>query len=154
MVSRMCRVSITVFLALRIAAAAPSLAVQDNMFEETVECDVVVIGGSVAGLSAAVTAAKEGANTCLIEPTDMLGGQMTSNGIPALDFSPENCNAQTPFNTSRLPSTQDINMAKDLPPLLHSIHPTPGYRSTCWVSCYCYLPTALASGGIAALVKG
>ena len=65
-----------------------------------VQCDVVVIGGSVAGLSAAVTAAKEGAEVCLLEPTDMLGGQMTANGVPALDFSPEDCQpGETPFNT-------------------------------------------------------
>jgi len=117
-----------------------------------------VIGGSVAGLSAAVTSAKEGATTCLIEPTDMLGGQMTSNGIPALDFSPEECHGEqyysnnTQFNTSSAADTEDVNMAHDFPPLLRSIHPRPGYRSTCWVSCYCYLPTALASGGIAHLV--
>lgn len=43
-------------------------------------------------------------------------------------------------------------MPHDLPPLLRSIHPTPGYRATCWVSCYCFLPTTLADGGIAALV--
>ena len=64
-----------------------------------IQCDVVVIGGSVAGLSAAVTAAKEGADVCLLEPTDMLGGQMTANGVPALDFSPEDCKPGTPFNT-------------------------------------------------------
>ena len=29
--------------------------------EQSIDCDVVVIGGSVAGLAAAVTAAKEGA---------------------------------------------------------------------------------------------
>lgn len=60
-------------------------------------CDVVIIGGSVAGLSAAVTSAKEGATTCLLSPTDMLGGQMTSNGIPALDYTED---ARVPFNTS------------------------------------------------------
>ena len=113
---------------------------------EDVECDLVVVGGSVAGLAAAVTAAKEGASTCLLEPTDMLGGQLTANGIPALDFSPEQCYPDTPFNTSALPKTMDANMPRDLPPLLRSIHPVPGFRSTCWVSCYCFLPTALADG--------
>jgi hypothetical protein len=133
----------------------PALKTTDDAAEE---CDVVVIGGSVAGLSAAVTSAKEGATTCLLEPTDMLGGQMTSNGIPALDFSPEECHGEqyfsndTRFNTSSAPSTQDANMANDFPALLRSIHPRPGYRSTCWVSCYCYLPTVLARGGITALV--
>ena len=122
--------------------------------EEAVECDVVVVGGSTAGLSAAVTAAREGVDVCLLEPTDMPGGQMTANGIPALDFSPEQCGpaARAAFNTSKSPKTMDANMPADLPPLLRSIHPEPGYRATCWVSCYCYLPTALAEGGIAALL--
>ena len=53
---------------------------------------------------------------------------------------------------SKLPKTQDANMPNDLPPLLRSISPVPGYRATCWVSCYCFLPTVLAEGGIAALV--
>jgi hypothetical protein len=54
---------------------------------------------------------------------------------------------------SKLPKTMDTNMPRDLPQLLRSIHPVPGFRSTCWVSCYCFLPTALASGGIADLVR-
>lgn len=57
---------------------AQSQALDEHV--SVVQCDVVVIGGSVAGLSAAVTAAKEGAEVCLLEPTDMLGGQMTANG--------------------------------------------------------------------------
>ena len=61
-------------------------------------CDVVIVGGSTSALAAAVTAAKEGAQACLLEPTDMPGGQMTSNGIPALDFSYEN--GCKPFNVS------------------------------------------------------
>ena len=54
---------------------------------QDVECDILVVGGSTAGLSAAVTSAKEGQTTCLLEPTDMIGGQMTANGVPALDFT-------------------------------------------------------------------
>jgi NADPH-dependent 2,4-dienoyl-CoA reductase/sulfur reductase-like enzyme len=89
------------------AAAAPAASSSSSSSvggsskgdEEVINCDLVVVGGSVAGLSAAVTAAKEGADTCLLEPTDMLGGQMTANGIPALDFSPEQCYPDTPFNT-------------------------------------------------------
>ena len=82
----------------RVAGGHSEAGIPDNA-TSVIRCDVVVIGGSVAGLSAAVTAAKEGAEVCLLEPTDMLGGQMTANGVPALDFSPEDCKAGTPFNT-------------------------------------------------------
>lgn len=116
----------------------------------TVSCSVVVVGGSVAGLAAAITSAKEGAKTCLLEPTDMLGGQMTANGIPALDFTPEN--GRAPFNVSG--ATLDslkANHAEDLTTLLRSL-PGPNNHDTCWVSPYCYLPTTLAGNGIQALV--
>eukprot|EP00038_Savillea_parva_P021629 m.35650 g.35650 ORF g.35650 m.35650 type:complete len:793 (+) comp5311_c0_seq1:32-2410(+) len=116
----------------------------------TVACDVVVVGGSVAGLSAALTAAKEGADTCLLVPTDWLGGQMTSNGIPALDFSSED--SRVPFNTTGgAPDTMAVNQAVDLQALLKTL-PGPNYRNTCWVSCYCFMPDELEVNGIAQLV--
>ncbi|MGL4758202.1 MAG: FAD-dependent oxidoreductase [Patescibacteria group bacterium] len=52
----------------------------------TEECDVIVNGGSTAALFAGITSAKEGKVTCLIEPTDWLGGQLTSSGVPAIDW--------------------------------------------------------------------
>ncbi|MDW7659130.1 MAG: FAD-dependent oxidoreductase, partial [Bacillota bacterium] len=42
--------------------------------------DVVVVGGGPAGCAAAVSAAREGANTLLIEATGVLGG-MGTNGL-------------------------------------------------------------------------
>ena len=114
-------------------------------------CDVVMIGGSVAGLSAAVTSAKEGILTCLLVPTDMMGGQMTANGVPALDFSSEN--GRMPFNTSGAASdTMMANHAHDLTTLLRSL-PPPNHNHTCWVSPYCYLPTELEKGGIQQILE-
>eukprot|EP00040_Diaphanoeca_grandis_P031710 m.190207 g.190207 ORF g.190207 m.190207 type:complete len:759 (-) comp32396_c1_seq5:146-2422(-) len=111
-----------------------------------VRCDVVVVGGSVAGLAAAVTSAKQGVHTCLLEPTDMIGGQMTANGIPALDFDNEDANKL--FNvTGASPDTFQENMAFDFAQLLHSL-PPPNYRHTCWVSPYCFLPTVIFNHGI------
>ena len=54
-----------------------------------------------------------------------------------------------PFNTTHgAPDTMMANQAHDLTPLLCSISAVPDYHHTCWVSCYCYLPTVLAEGGI------
>lgn len=43
--------------------------------------DVVVVGGGVAGISAALSAAREGLNVALIEQTSLLGGLVTSGLI-------------------------------------------------------------------------
>ena len=48
-------------------------------------CDVLVVGGSVGGVAAALALVGRGHNVCLLEETDWLGGQMTSQGIAALD---------------------------------------------------------------------
>ena len=110
------------------------------------DCRVVVVGGSIAALSAAVTSAKEGVETCLIAPTSFVGGQMTANGIPALDFMTEN--GRLPFNTSAAtPDTWSVNQPRDFTALVRSIHPVPNYHNTCWVSPYCFLPTAMEGEG-------
>lgn len=45
------------------------------------ESDVVVIGGGTAGVFAAISAAKNGANTILVEKNSTLGGTMTTAGV-------------------------------------------------------------------------
>ena len=47
--------------------------------------DVVIAGGSTSAFAAAIAAAKSGAKTALLEPTDWVGGQLTSSGVPAVD---------------------------------------------------------------------
>lgn len=43
--------------------------------------DVLVAGGGLAGLFAAISVAREGQHVCLIEPANVLGGQGTSGGV-------------------------------------------------------------------------
>ena len=50
-----------------------------------VECEVLVVGGGMGGVSAALAAARRGKTVCLVEETDWLGGQVTSQGVSALD---------------------------------------------------------------------
>jgi hypothetical protein len=50
-----------------------------------VECEVLVVGGGMGGVSAALAAARRGKKVCLVEETDWLGGQITSQGVSALD---------------------------------------------------------------------
>ena len=48
-------------------------------------CDIAIIGGGLGGVAAALAACEAGLNVVLTEATDWLGGQMTSQGVSALD---------------------------------------------------------------------
>ena len=53
--------------------------------EET--CEVLIIGGSFGGVSAALAAARMGRTVILTEETAWIGGQATTQGVP-LDEHP------------------------------------------------------------------
>ena len=50
-----------------------------------VACEILIAGGGTGGVAAALAAARAGRRVVLLEETDWLGGQMTSQGISALD---------------------------------------------------------------------
>ncbi len=50
-----------------------------------VTCDVLVVGGGTGGTAAALAAARAGRRVCLLEETDWIGGQLTAQGVSALD---------------------------------------------------------------------
>ena len=50
-----------------------------------VHCDVLIAGGGTGGVAAAIAACRRGKSVALLEETDWLGGQMTSQGVSALD---------------------------------------------------------------------
>jgi hypothetical protein len=61
-----------------------------NLKLDPTKCDVVINGGTTAAFSAAIAAARgfggHKPNVCLIEPTDWVGGQLTAQGVSAVDF--------------------------------------------------------------------
>lgn len=61
------------------------VAIDEGAPAETVECDILVVGGGMGGVAGAWAAARRGHRVCLLEETDWLGGQMTAQGISALD---------------------------------------------------------------------
>lgn len=107
--------------------------------EEINNCRVTINGGSVASFAAAVTAAAENVSTCLLEPTDWVGGQLTANGIPAVDFSREGY----PSIFGSTYDTDKSNMSPGFLRILQKLAP-PSY-DTCWVSPYCFLPSNVVS---------
>ena len=52
---------------------------------ETLQCDVVVVGGGPGGIPAAIAAARQGAKVLLVERNGFLGGNMTI-GLPLLAY--------------------------------------------------------------------
>lgn len=103
-----------------------------NHVQET--CDIIIAGGSTAALAAAIGAAREDRSlqVCLTEPTDWLGGQLTSSAVSAIDFGPHN--------------RDDKYLAKDFKDMMDSLGPAnPG---SCWVSLKCYTPLNLLNGWI------
>ncbi|MCX8213461.1 MAG: FAD-dependent oxidoreductase, partial [SAR202 cluster bacterium] len=78
----------TVLDVMRVPASGDPLVAVRPVGEETtkmVECDVLVVGGGMGGVAAAWAAARRGKSVHLLEETDWLGGQITSQGVSALD---------------------------------------------------------------------
>lgn len=114
--------------------------------EEIWECEVVVVGGSLGGIAAASHAMASGAQTCLIELTPWLGGQISSQGVPALDESGA-MQAKQNFSASwrafkELVSQQPVNL-----PAWTGLESPQRVSNTnsCWVSGLCFLPRAGAT---------
>jgi hypothetical protein len=58
---------------------------QEGLFLVMISCDVLVVGGGAGGTAAALRATAMGRSVILTEETRWLGGQLTSQGVSALD---------------------------------------------------------------------
>jgi FAD dependent oxidoreductase len=66
--------------------ASTSVVAVDNFAgAREIACDVLVVGGGTGGVAAALAAARRGRRVHLIEETDWIGGQLTAQGVSALD---------------------------------------------------------------------
>jgi FAD dependent oxidoreductase len=110
---------------------------------ETWNCDVVVIGGSLGGVAAASQAMRSGATTCLIELTPWLGGQVSSQGVSALDESQalqaEETLSKTWDDFKALLKEQTVQ----LPAWTNRSGPQKvATMNSCWVGLLCFPPEA------------
>jgi hypothetical protein len=52
---------------------------------EELSCEILVVGGSTAAYSAALVAARANLGVCWVQPTQIVGGQFTTQALPASD---------------------------------------------------------------------
>ncbi len=70
------------------ASGDPAVAVLPVPALETAReaaCEILIAGGGTGGVAAALAAARAGRSVALLEETDWLGGQMSAQGVAALD---------------------------------------------------------------------
>lgn len=103
------------------------------------EFDVVIAGGSTAAFAAAVAAAESGARTCLIEPTDWIGGQITSSAVPAIDEAWHKITDKA-TGTVLLDVAKIARSRENMTPNFRAMLDATGNPGRGWVSNYCFEP--------------
>ena len=136
--------SIRVLDPLRVPAAEPAssavLTLDLPLEPESFSCEVLVVGASTGGVAAALAAAQGNHTVCLTEAADWIGGQMTAQGVSALD---ENNHIETSGGTA---SYQKVRHAIRHAYRQHYRLSSAGAREryfnpgNCWVSALCFEP--------------
>ncbi len=133
-----CNASLSEFSDENTPTALPAQRMQAFFREgisRSIACDVVVAGGSTAALTVGLTAARQGIKTCLLEPTDWPGGQLTAGGVPAVDLAWENVPGYAMSSVAKRP--------ENLPGELYAWLKKMGNPGACWVSDSCFEPKNL-----------
>lgn len=96
--------------------------------QTAIACDILIVGGGLAGTAAAYESLHAGRTVCMTELTDWVGGQISSQGTSALD--------ETAIQRSQMLFPKGYlefrNAIFD-----QSKQKSPG---NCWVSAACFLP--------------
>ncbi len=96
---------------------------------QTVECEILVVGGGLAGVATAYEGLLAGRTVCLTEITDWMGGQISTQGTSALD--------ERPTQRSQLFYSRGYIALRDRIKRKYHGNLNPG---NCWVSDSCFLP--------------
>lgn len=117
----------SLFISPLVIWAAPALAAPPKI-DQTVKCEVLVVGGGLAGAATAYESLLAGRTVCMTEITDWVGGQISSQGTSALDERTTQRQRQF-FPRGYLEFSDRIHKFYN--------RPDPG---DCWVSSFCFLP--------------
>jgi FAD dependent oxidoreductase len=106
----------------------PTLAEPPRDPDETVGCEILIVGGGLAGAATAYEALLAGRTVCMTEITDWIGGQISSQGTSALDEAHNQRSlSHYPYGYKELRA----NIQR------YYRNPNPG---DCWVSDTCFIP--------------
>lgn len=106
----------------------PALAQRAAEADAVVNCDILIVGGGLAGTATAYESLLTGHTVCMTELTDWVGGQISSQGTTALDESREQRNQL--FYSRGYKELRDRVEAK-----YGELNP-----GQCWVSASCFMP--------------
>lgn len=112
------------------------------MITSSLSADVVIIGGGLGGVAAAIRLCNHKRSVIIVEPTEWLGGQATSQGVSALDEHRyiESFGGTPDYMHWRTLIRQHMALLYDIsPPLLSTFNP-----GNAWVSNLCFLPAVAA----------
>jgi hypothetical protein len=115
-------------LGLPIAFAAEIKPSNRNLPDLTIGCDITIAGGGLSGTATAYEGLLAGKQVCMTEITDWVGGQISAQGVSALDERPTQ-RAKKYYSRGYLEFRQHI---QDYYGKLNVGH--------CWVSEACFLP--------------
>jgi len=105
-----------------------ALAAPPRTPDQTVDCEILVVGGGLSGVATAYEGLLAGRTVCLTEITDWVGGQISAQGTSALDERPTQ-RSQLFYSRGYLELRDRIRRKyRELNP------------GDCWVSDSCFLP--------------
>lgn len=105
-----------------------TLAAPPRTPDQTVDCEILVVGGGLAGVATAYEGLLAGRTVCLTEITDWVGGQIAAQGTSALDERPTQ-------RTRLFYSRGYLELRKRIERKYGKLNP-----GDCWVSDSCFLP--------------
>ena len=105
-----------------------TLATPPRNPDKTVECELLIVGGGLAGTGAAYEGLLAGKTVCMTEITDWVGGQLSSQGTSALD--------ERPTQPAELIYPRGyLELRERIEDYYGELNP-----GDCWVSYSCFLP--------------
>ena len=81
-------ISLTLVSTLFSSFIPDAIAAPPRTPDQTVECEILVVGGGLSGVATAYEGLLAGRTVCLTEITDWVGGQISAQGTSALDERP------------------------------------------------------------------
>jgi FAD dependent oxidoreductase len=110
------------------AETKPVVGGASPLENRTIGCDIAIAGGGLSGTATAYEGLLAGKQVCMTEITDWVGGQITSQGVSALDERPTQ-RSKKYFSRGYLEFRQKV---EDYYGKLNA--------GSCWVSEVCFLP--------------